>query len=106
VLDGIRKAAGIDDMLQQQHGPRIQTPAVSALPPPHTSAYVSIRQHPSAYVRIRPHTSANVRIDDMLQQQDGPRIQTPAVSALHAPLLLSLTGVCGLKLLVYGALSY
>jgi hypothetical protein len=54
----------------------------------HALTYVSIRQHTSAYVSIRQHTSAYINIERVYTRSPQP------------------TSVCGLKLLVYAALSY
>jgi hypothetical protein len=59
----------------------------------HTSAYISVRQHTSAYVSIRQHTSSSCQL-------------WRRTMILMLSLVVSATGVCGLKLLVYEALSY
>ena len=66
----------------------------------HTAAHVD-----TAVVKMLDGIRKAAGVDLRLDQQDRPQVPPPPVSALHAPLLLSLTGVCGLKLLVYAALS-
>jgi hypothetical protein len=48
------------------------------LHPPHTSAYVSIRQHTSAYVSIRQHTSAYVSLRQLTSAYVSIRQHTQA----------------------------
>jgi hypothetical protein len=69
----------------------------------HTPAYVSVCQHTSAYVGIRQHTSAyvGIRVKQKLAPP-APLVRWVACAGARP----SATSVCGLKLLVYEALSY